>query len=353
METIRIGVVGVGFGAQVHIPAFQSEGMEVVAVCARHQDRADEAARRFGIAAAYTDYQALIEHPGLDAVSVVTPAGQHYEISKAALEAGKHVICEKPFTVDTWQARELWDLAQSSGLTAMMAHEFRFAPGRAYVKELVEQGYIGKPSHLSFTLLMGRPRRPGGTPARTPSAGSGGMLGALGSHYIDCMRDWFGEIVSAEGSVFGRYGEEGSPADANFGFSFLLRFANGGWGTMVSSFESPFGQGAKMEVYGSEGSLHTPQQGPNPAQDGIVLGAQDGKSESLEELRVPERMRPLEDDRDPRLAAFRLLVRQFQTGISEGTSPGPNFYDGLRCQRVLDAIQSCTVTGARVVIPAD
>ncbi len=352
-EGLRVGVIGVGFGAQVHIPAFQSEGMNVVAICARHHDRVDEAAKRFGISGIYTDYQALIDHPGLDVVSVVTPAAQHYEIAKAALEAGKHIICEKPFTVDAQQARELWDMAQARKLTAMIAHEFRFAPGRSYVKELIEKGYIGEPRHLSFTLFMNIPQRPGGSPSRASQTGSSGMLGALGSHYIDCMRDWFGEILSAEGSVFERIGEKGNAADGNRAFSFLLRFANGAWGTMVSSFESPFGQGAKMELYGSEGSLHTPQIGANPAQEGIVLGATIGQSDGLEELSLPDRLRPFDDDRDPRLAAFRSFVRRFQSGVAEGTSPAPNFYDGLRCQRVLDAIQESTLSGLRVDIPAD
>ena len=94
--TLRIGVIGVGFGAQVHIPGFQSEGLKVVAVCAQHMSRAQHVANQFGIPFYFSDYRQLLEMRELNVVSVVTPYPYHCEISKAALRAGKHIICEKP-----------------------------------------------------------------------------------------------------------------------------------------------------------------------------------------------------------------------------------------------------------------
>ena len=346
MAAVRIGVIGVGFGATVHIPAFQSEGLEVVAVCAQHQERAEEAARRFGIPHAYTDYSELIDQAGLDAVSVATMPGLHYEMALAALDAGKHVLCEKPFTVHAGQAEGLVAKAETSGLAAMMAHEFRFAPQRAYTKHLIDGGYIGEPRHLSATLFMSFPQRPGGP--RPPSAGSSGMLGALGSHYIDCMRDWFGDISSVAGRLFGAPPEGFTLADANNGFHFDAEFANGAWGAMACSFASPMGPGARWEIYGSEGSLHLAQSGPNPAPDGIVLGGRMGESDRLEELPVPREFHEFDDDRDDRMMPFRILVRRFVHAIETGESPAPNFYDGLQCQRAMDAIQESAITGSRM-----
>lgn len=352
MAPIRMGVVGVGFGTTVHIPAFQSEGIEVVAVCARRPERAQEAAERFGIEGVYSDYAEMLAHPGLDAVSIVTQAGLHHEMALAALDAGKHVLCEKPFAATLEQAQELAAKARASGRTAMIAHEFRYSPSRATIKELIDEGFIGEPRHISASLFL-EFRRLVGAPPRPVSPGSSGILGALGSHYIDCMRDWFGDITSVSGSVHGQPPEGASLADANNGFAFEAAFANGAWGTMACSFAAPFGPGARVQVYGSEGSLQTTQRGPNPDVDGVVLGARNDDHEALVEMPIPERLRPIEDDRDDRLAAFRVLTQRFMQGVEQGTSPAPNFDDGLACQRVLAAVQESSVSGKRVAVGGD
>ena len=94
---LHIGVVGVGFGATVQVPGLQSEGVDVVAVCASRRERAEKAAGDFGIPGIYTDYREMLRHPGMDAVSVATPPAVRHEIVMTALDAGKHVLCEKPF----------------------------------------------------------------------------------------------------------------------------------------------------------------------------------------------------------------------------------------------------------------
>jgi predicted dehydrogenase len=83
---------------------------------------------------------------GLDAVSIVTATNLHYEMSLAALEAGKHVLCEKPLATDAAQAHAMWQRARTSGLTAMVAYEFRFAPAVLGAKQLLDSGYIGRPA---------------------------------------------------------------------------------------------------------------------------------------------------------------------------------------------------------------
>lgn len=154
-DTLRTGVIGVGFGAQVHIPAFQSEGVEVVAVCSRREERAREAATRFDIPHAFTDYREMLSLDGLEAVSISTLPPLHYPMSMAALEAGLHVLCEKPFTTDQALARQMWERAEGTGLTAMIAHEFRFASARMRVKELIDEGFIGPLRMVLMSLVTG------------------------------------------------------------------------------------------------------------------------------------------------------------------------------------------------------
>ena len=95
-SSLRLGVIGVGFGATVQIPGFQSEGVEVTAVCARRRERAKEAAARFHIPGVYDDYHEMLREATLDAVSVVSPIPLHHPMTMAAMDAGKHVLVEKP-----------------------------------------------------------------------------------------------------------------------------------------------------------------------------------------------------------------------------------------------------------------
>src|SRR3970040_1531692 len=139
----RVGVIGVGFGLQVHVPGFRSEGWEVVAIPSRNSDRAQKAAKDAGVPNAHSDPYELINRDDIDAVAIATPPAPHHELARAAFKAGKHVLCEKPFALDAKQAAAMRDAAERSKLTAMVAHEFRNTPQRAYIKQLLGEGYIG------------------------------------------------------------------------------------------------------------------------------------------------------------------------------------------------------------------
>lgn len=343
---LRIGVIGVGFGATVHVPAFQSEGWDVAAVWSRRPERGREAAERYGVPHVHDDWRELVARDDLDAVAIATPPAAHHEMVTAALEAGKHVLCEKPFALDAAEARAMRDLAAARGRTAMVAHEFRWAPQRAQVKALLEQGYIGEPRLVSAELFLGRAA---GTPPPLAwgarAAEGGGFLGALGSHYIDGFRHWFGDIASATGVLRTLRPDRTAPdgaivqGDADDAFSFTLTFQSGVVATMTASSAVSPAQGARILVAGTDGVLVATQRGPNPEPDGVVLAGK-AADRALAALPVPEHVRPFEDDRDPRLVAFRLMLREFERGIREGSSPAPSFEDALRCQEALDAIRA-------------
>ncbi|MCL0043982.1 Gfo/Idh/MocA family oxidoreductase [Dehalococcoidia bacterium] len=359
-NTVRVGVIGVGFGAKVQIPGFQSEGIEVVAVCARRSQRAEKAARDFAIPGVYTDYRDMLQFANLDAVSIVTPPALHYEMAMAALGAGKHVLCEKPFAIDQAQALAMLLKAKETGLTAMITHEFRYAPARSYVKELLSEGYVGDVRNVHITLFSGPTENLGLQRMGWQSQASqgGGFLGAIGSHYIDCMRDWCGEITSVCGGVSLHDAERmnletnlAARSDTDDAFCFLVTFKNGAWGAMSASLVAPFGPGVRIEIYGTNGTIHTPQPGGNPPPDGVVLGARLGDTQGITELPIPQRFHEFDDNRDERLMAFRILIRRFVQGINEHNSPSPNFYDGFRCQQILDAVRDSSVSRRWIDIP--
>ncbi|MDA0352933.1 MAG: Gfo/Idh/MocA family oxidoreductase [Chloroflexi bacterium] len=354
-QPLRIGVIGVGFGARVHVPAFLAEGWEVPVVWGRRQAIAAGKAAELGIAGVAEDWQDLVARDDLDAVAVTTPPAAHREMVMAALRAGKHVLCEKPFALNGVEARAMRDLAREQGLTAMVAHEFRFAPQRAQIKDLLDGGRIGKPELVSAELLMGRPRPDSPPPFSWASdkAQGGGLLGALGSHYIDGLRHWFGNVAEVSGRLTtrmpARMDADGNPreADTDDSFAVTLLFENGVVASMTASSLVAPSLGARITIAGSRGVLVATQRGPNPEPDGVVRagGAEDRR---LEELPVDPRYVPIVDNRDDRLASFRLLVREFERGIREGSSPAPNFDDAVACQEILDAVRAASESGQTI-----
>jgi predicted dehydrogenase len=350
-----IGIIGVGFGAQVHVPAFRSEGWDVAAICSRTRAKAQKAADEAGIASVYTDPMELIRRDDIAAIAIITPPGAHHRLSIAALDAGKHVLCEKPFAIDAKQAEEMRAAADKSGRTAMIAHEFRHTPQRAYIRQLLADGYIGKFQLCTVELFLDRYVSPEPRPLTWNAYKSegGGLLGALGSHYIDALRFWLGEIASVTGwlgalrpDVVDAATGKIVKAETDDTFSFAVTFKSGGMATMTSSFAVTPARGAKIAVMGDRGTLIAEQPGPNPLENGVVVGSRDGAP--LQELKTPAQYMPFADARDHRLMAFRLLVRDFTKGIEQGTSPPPDFTDGLRCQQVLDAVRESSASGRTV-----
>ena len=297
----------------------------------------------------------LIRRDDLAAVAIITPPGAHHQLSIAALDAGKHVLCEKPFAIDAKQAEEMCAAADKSGQTAMIAHEFRHTPQRAYIRQLLADGYLGKFQLCTMELFLDRYVSPKPRPLSWNAYQSegGGLLGALGSHYIDALRFWFGEITSVSGwlaafrpDVVDAATGKIVKAETDDTFLFTVTFKSGGMATMTSSFAVTPARGAKIAVMGDRGTLIAEQPGPNPLESGVVVASRDGAP--LQELKTPAQYMPFTDARDHRLMAFRLLIRDFTKGIEQGTSPPPNFTDGLRCQQVLDAMRESSASGRTV-----
>jgi predicted dehydrogenase len=342
---LRVGVAGAGFGALVHVPGFLSEGWEVPVIFSRSAERGAKAARDLGVAEHVTDYRMMIDRKDLDAIAVVTPVDSHHEITMAALRAGKHVLCEKPFAVNVAEAREMEQEALKRKLVGMDAHEFRFAPQRAYIAELIGQGYLGQLRYANVNIEVAFRRNPQGQDKAPARLGGGhGMIGSQGSHFVDCLMAWFGGVkrVSANARAL----MPTQPIEDTF--SIALDFARGGTGVLTFTSVATVAQGVRTMLHGTDGALLASHPGPNPLPEGEVYGGKSGES-ALKQLPMPAQYRPFVDDRDHRLLSFRLMVRQFERGIREGVSPSPNFTDGVRVQEVLDAARESSEQGGRTV----
>src|SRR5262249_38401098 len=144
---LRVGVLGAGTWAQrAHVPGWQRDPRAHVAViCDVERDRARDFAAQFGIADATDDWHAVVTRPDLDVIDVVTPSHTHFELAWAALEAGKHVLCEKPVAYDYRETRRAAELAKKKGLKTKLGFTFRYSPGVQFAKSLIDEGFTGAP----------------------------------------------------------------------------------------------------------------------------------------------------------------------------------------------------------------
>lgn len=361
-QPLRICLVGAtpgaGWGPRAHVPAYKAlPEVELAAVCTAHEESAQVAAKEFGAPKHYSDYQAMLKDPEIDVVSVATRILLHHPISKAALEAGKHVYCEWPLCVTSAQAGELSSLAKQRGLGNMTGLQARFAPPLLRMKELLDDGYVGKP--LTFHLSMF------GGGALTPRPSTSGFLarkdsgfGALsiaGGHTIDALCWLLGDIESLSAQVDSQINEwtfpdtgQLVPVTSPDNVSFIARLASGAVGSVQVSNTAMHGSGFRLDVHGAEGKLTA----TSPALIELSLitlrGAKTGEQE--QEIPVPDRLvQVLGLDLGSAAYNIAALFRGFAKAIRSGADLAPNFQDGARMHRLLEAIDRSSETRSWVI----
>ncbi|HAX23484.1 MAG TPA: gfo/Idh/MocA family oxidoreductase [Chloroflexi bacterium] len=339
-ETIRVGVIGAGFGASVHVPALRRvPGVTVAAICGAHAGRIRDVAAELEIPASYSDYRELFESGAIDAVTIATPPHLHHPVALAACEAGLHVLCEKPMARSVAEARDMLRMAREAGVCHAVAHQMRHDPARHRLKELLDDGFIGRLHSVSVMVyrsaLADPTRRTSGW--LTDAASAGGVLSAIGSHYIDALRWWFGDIHWVAGAVSTAIperavsGREGLlPVDADDNTAFVVRFSNGALGSVHISYTSAVDIGEEIIATGSDGVLIIQD-------NGRLFGARRG--ERIQNL-LPAYVPGSGDRSGParHIRAFSILVGEWILAMRTGAEASPSFDDGAKVQEVLDAV---------------
>lgn len=200
MRKIRTAVIGAGFMGKVHSEGIRRLGnVEIAAVVSAEEGHAREFADLIGVERSTADYRTVISDPSIEAVHVLTPNALHYPIAKAALEAGKHVLCEKPLTVSVREAEDLVKLAEQKGLANCVEHNLRYYPVVQHARQMVKNGDLGEVLIVQGTYAQDWLLYETDWNWRIDSKENGALraMGDIGSHWMDMIQHVTGLPISA------------------------------------------------------------------------------------------------------------------------------------------------------------
>ena len=338
-----VGIVGLGFG-RAHIPAFQANGCEVVALCQRDQAAAKKVAVAYGVPHVFDRWESMLERAHPDIVVIATPPRLHAEIAARAFAGGAHVLCEKPLAMTRVEAASMVEAAAHARRVAMTGFNWRFPAAMRALHHRVDA--LGRVFHLAGRWLGARWADEAATPTwRMDRAQAGhGAMGDQGVHLVDLVRWNFGEFkrVSAQAGI--AYPSRTVPgggrgADAEDYCLVSAELVSGAQLTLTVSRVAHGTNDQSLEVFGSHGALsyrflRTGQRW----YDGELHAAPAGGAWQP----VPPQTTDIAAGGDQidmiGKATIAPLVAHMLECIRTGATPSPSFEDGMRAQAVLDAI---------------
>ncbi len=363
-EPVRIGLIGTSYWAdEFHLPAVSShDSGTVAAICGRDRQRGELLAEKYGVPSVYTDYQAMIDQAGVDAVIVAVPEDLHHPMTMAALKAGKHVLCEKPMAFTAAQSQEMLAAAEAANVKHMVQFTNRGLPHYRFIKQVLDDGYIGEPYHAYFYWPTGW------FPAEAINSyhwafdarRAKGAVNELGAHMIDVARWFLGDVVRVSATLRNfapRVDQDDTPMkNANDSAFLLLDFANGAHGVVhvgspnISS-DDLHHTGQVAIISGSDGTLESrgdPWTSPPISE---IRGLRRGAS-SAETLTIPDTYYGGSHPSD----VFQVFQSQsigprlFIDAIIQDLAISPSFSDGHQVQRIIDAAIESDLTNTAQLI---
>ncbi len=375
---IGVGLVGYKFMGRAHSNAYRQvanffdvdPAPRMAAICGRDEAGVREAADTLGWESYETDYRTLMARDDIGLVDIATPGNTHREIVLAALEAGKHVLCEKPLANTLPEAREMLAAARDAGTVNMVCFNYRRAPAVQLAKKLVEEGRLGEIRHWrakylqdfimdsSFPLIWRLQKEVSGS----------GALGDIGAHIIDLAHFVVGPIsevtgmtetfvkerpleeASAGGGLSASGGAEMGEVTVDDAAAFLARFENGAIGTFEATrFAAGRRNQNSFEVNGSKGSVAFDLERMNELE--VFFTDDEPDVQGFRTVSVTEPDHPYTGAWWPPghilgyEHTFIHTMKDLMDGIKTGNSPAPTFEDGYRCQAVLAAVEQSAASG--------
>lgn len=352
MDTVKIALVGAGNIANVHLASYQKvPAAEIYAICDINEKRLNETADKFGISRRYTDIDTMLSQlPELDAVDVCTWNNAHADCSIKALNAGKHVLCEKPMAFNTQQAEQMREAAKRNNKLLMIGFVLRFSDDARIAKDFVDQDYLGE-IYYAKAQYVRRHGNPGGWFADKERSGGGPVID-LGVHVIDLTRYLMGSpkpvsVYAVTGNKLGnrpylKNGVGWQPKDASpedpctvedFGTA-LIRYDNGAVTLLEASYDmNGPGIGCK-QLFGTKGGMDL--------SSGVKIYGT--CNDYLADIQVDTKnLRGAKDQ-------FVEEMAHFVDCIQNGTPCRATAEDGITVMKILDAIYESGRTGHEVLL---
>ena len=376
-RTLRIGLVGYAFMGAAHSHAWRTAHRffdldvtpEMAILVGRTESKTRAAATRLGWREAETDWRRLIERDDIDVIDICTPGDTHAEIAIAALEAGKHVLCEKPLANSVAEARAMAEAAASAaerGVFAMCGFSYRRTPALALARQFVQEGRIGDIRHIRAQYLqdwLSDADAPLTWRLDRDRAGSG-SLGDIGAHSIDAAQFVTGQSVTAVSATLetfvtsrplggdlvglggvGQADAPRGPVTVDDAALFTARFDNGAIGIFEATrFALGRKNAMRLEVNGSRGSVAFDFEDMNSLQ--YFDGTDPEGTQGFRRINVTEPVHPYTANWWPTghgLGYDHLFTNQaadFVRCIVAGEQPRPSFDDALQVQSVLAAVEA-------------
>lgn len=353
MRRIRVGIIGTGFGAQIHAPMFHLHpGYELRCLASVHRGIDNLSLNYLKDVARYDDWLDMIQKEELDLLSIVSLPAYHCDMTLAAARAGLNILCEKPMAMNSYETLRMVQEIKKSGTCGYVNFLWRLLPVRLKIKQIIQKGKLGRIQHIkyygSFSGFRQLNQNYRGWEGKREFGG--GFLFAVGSHMLDSLMWWSGERIAevyADLKTLIPYfhGSDG-PEERNSddAFTIMGKFENGA--TFNVDFMGPAveGMGWQLEIYGTRGTLvmkndKTLEMSTGEGFKGISLDS----SEPPEQLDVPARLY---------YNGFYPMIDRLYHSIVHHKSDAylPVFEDGHNVQAVMDAmmISSEKQTGIRV-----
>ncbi|RLG95728.1 gfo/Idh/MocA family oxidoreductase [Candidatus Bathyarchaeota archaeon] len=369
---IGVGILGYAFMGKAHTNGYKKMPIffypppaipRLIAICGRTEEAVAEAARRYGFETYYTDWKKLIADERIEIVDNCLPNNMHAKPCIAAAEAGKNVLCEKPLAATLEDARAAYEAVEKAGVKNMVAFNYRFVPAIRLAKKLIDEGFIGKILQYRAVYLQEwimDPNFPLVWRLRKSVAGSG-ALGDLGAHIIDLARFLVGEIKAVCGMMETFIKERPLPenpqkkgkVDVDDAFIAMVRFKNGAIGSLEASrFCAGRKNYQRIEIHGTEGSIIFNLERLNELE---VYSRRDPEDRmGFRNILVTETVHPFMEHWWPHghiigwEHTFVHEIYHFIDCIVNDKPVAPmaaTFYDGLKCQEVLNAIEESSQKG--------
>lgn len=361
---VRVAIVGAGAVSDYHhVPALNLDPRaELVAICDADPGLLEKRKSQWGVAKATTDFQAIADDPGIDAVILATPNDVHKAQAIAAARGGKHVLCEKPLALNAPDVAEMAAACEQAGVVHMTAFTYRFAPSMRYLRHLVKSGGLGEPRHFRSQRFLDWPETSWGWRQYKERAGAGDLFD-MTIHRIDFALDLMGPLARICGAV-ARFtprdktpdGKPCPPSTVDDWSSLIGEFQSGAVGVWEgTTLAKGYGRGGFghewAEINGSEASAVYRLHEPNTiliGKTGEDLAPVDVPAEFLKPAGSP---RSLVEGHPATLFRYDILW-EFISAIVEGRPAVPSFRDGHQAQVVADAVLDSHAKRTWIEIPS-